>query len=407
MDEQTKRFLKMKFRSHFEQNPVRMPPSYLQREWAFIRFDPLPEVIMTRHRAFASSEDVRRYMTAAAPMHSYYSAAYYDSPSARRMIDKEWLGADLIFDLDADHLPGAKHTYSDMLAHVKNETIKLLDFLTDDFGIAESSIELVFSGGRGYHFHIYDEKIRELDSAQRREIVNYISGRGINAKYFLKKEAMVGDTGAGTKEFNGKKHVPVKYGIRDVQSGWGKRIAVYMTDYLRTEAAKDDKEMFSDLKINMNAGPASIRKLKEIGQSEEALSDIENKGRLEFFRMFEFSDFFSYVVDRTVSRLGVDFGASVDEPVTGDIHRLIRLPGSLHGGSGFEVKTIPVSHLPDFDPLTEAVAFSDRPTAITVSRPFSFEIGGNEYDVTEGPAELPEYAAVYLMCRGVANYGTR
>lgn len=405
MDELTKRYLKQKFRAHYEKRDIRLPPGFSGREWGFIRFDPLPEVIMQRHKAFLSPGEVHDYLAALAPAHAYYSTAYYGRPAAHRMNEKEWQGADLIFDLDADHLPGSRQTYADMLDHVKSESLKLADFLLNDFGFSENAIELVFSGGRGYHFHIYDEKVLELDSAERREIVNYIGGRGIGSKYFLKKEAMVGDVGTGTKTFKGKTNVPSKYSIKDYDSGWGKRIARFMTDYLRTEAGKDDKEMFADLRTGMNAGDASIQKLGEIGKNEAALSDIETKGRLEFFKNFEFKAFFEYIVDRTISELGVDFGASVDEPVTGDIKRLIRLPGSLHGGSGFAVKTIPLSRLEAFEPLTDALAFGGTPTKVNVLRPFSFEIGGKAYELEEGAAELPEYAAVYLMCRGVANYG--
>ena len=49
-----------------------------------------------------------------------------------------------------------------------------------------------------------------------------------------------------------------------------------------------------------------------------------------------------------------------DEPVTGDVHRLIRLPGSLHGGSGLRVTTMTSKELEDFDPMTKAIAFGDE-----------------------------------------------
>jgi DNA primase small subunit len=45
------------------------------------------------------------------------------------MNEKNWLGAELIFDLDADHLPDAPRNYADMLELVKKETFKLMDFL--------------------------------------------------------------------------------------------------------------------------------------------------------------------------------------------------------------------------------------------------------------------------------------
>jgi DNA primase small subunit len=101
------------------------------------------------------------------------------------------------------------------------------------------------------------------------------------------------------------------------------------------------------------------------------------------------------------------FGASVDEPVTADIKRLIRVPGSLHGGSGMLVKKLALSELEGFDPLNDAVVFGERSVKITASKPFSVQLKGKDLRIEEGIQEVPEYAAVYLICRGVAEYGYR
>ena len=53
-----------------------------------------------------------------------------------------------------------------------------------------------------------------------------------------------------------------------------------------------------------------------------------------------------------------------DEPVTGDVHRLIRLPGSLHGGSGLRVTTIESKELENFNPMVSAIAFGEKPIKI-------------------------------------------
>lgn len=410
MDEITKRFLKSKFQSHYKNLDMKMPPSFTAREWGFISFDPMPDIVMKRHKSFGSLNEFSEYLIGMAPAHVYYSVAYYDMPGAPRMDQKGWKGADLIFDLDADHLPGAKMTYSDMLDHVKAESIKLADFLTNDFGFSEDNIELVFSGGRGYHFHIYDDKISALDSAERREIVNYISGRDLDFKFFFKEEAMVGDAGAGTSEFMGKRRIPTKWVLEGYENGWGKRIAGYVADYLKSEARKEKKEMFKDLKEskdlegNKIAGDTTLKKLAEFASDDALIAEITEKGRLDF-PVKDFKKIIEYIVQKTVAEFGVDAGASVDEPVTGDIKRLIRFPGSLHGGSGFEVQTLTLKQLPDYNPLTEALAFGGQMTKVRIVRPFSFFLNGQDFSVTEGNTELPEYAAVYLMCRGVANYG--
>jgi len=52
-----------------------------------------------------------------------------------------------------------------MLAECKQALLRLLDFLEDDFSFDDLTV--VFSGGRGYHVHVRDESVRELDSEAR------------------------------------------------------------------------------------------------------------------------------------------------------------------------------------------------------------------------------------------------
>jgi DNA primase small subunit len=86
---------------------------------------------------------------------------------------------------------------------------------------------------------------------------------------------------------------------------------------------------------------------------------------------------------------------------------LIRVPGSLHGGSGMLVKKLALSELEKFDPFNDAIVFGERPIKISVSKPFSIQLKGKDLGVIEGTQEVPEYAAIYLICRGVAEYGYR
>ena len=71
------------------------------------------------------------------------------------------------------------------------------------------------------------------------------------------------------------------------------------------------------------------------------------------------------------------------------------------------VKKLALSGLEKFDPLNDAVIFGERQVKITVSKPFSVQLKGKDLRVEEGIQEVPEYAAIYLICRGVAEYGYR
>lgn len=407
MDSRTARFLKTRFQNYYKNAEIGLPDYLPNREWAFIFYDDMPDKMMHRHKAFGSPGEALDYLYGMAPAHVYNSTAYYEYPGARKMNEKNWLGAELIFDLDADHLPDAPKNYADMLELVKKEAFKLMDFLLDDFGFSEREIELVFSGGRGYHFHIRSPKVLTLGSAERREIVNYLSGRDLDFKYFLREVAMDGEFGAGSKTFKGIKNVPVKCTLVGYDSGWGKRIAHYLTDYMKAECGKRyKKDMFPELRKYEKVGDTTIKKLISLTNSESGLKDILEKGRLDF-DVRNFKDIAAYFMKESVEDFLHRFGASVDEPVTADIKRLIRVPGSLHGGSGMLVKKLALSELETFDPLNDAVVFGERPVKITASKPFSVQLKGKDLRVEKGIQEVPEYAAVYLICRGVAEYGHR
>ena len=101
---------------------------------------------------FRNMGDLRNYLVRQVPMHAYYSSAFYENPNAPKMEMKGWQGADLVFDLDADHLKGAEAmTYAEMLSAVKRDMVRLLDDFSrfGDLGFAEEDVKIVFSGGRG------------------------------------------------------------------------------------------------------------------------------------------------------------------------------------------------------------------------------------------------------------------
>src|SRR5512141_2252371 len=185
-------FLVSKFREYYIESSLEAPPGFVSREWGFLFFD---DSGMRRHKSFFSRGELEDYVRAMVPRHVYHSAAYYQRPGAPTMKEKIWQGADLIFDLDADHLRNAPRSYSEMLELVKKETQKLLTFLLSDFGFNEEKLSVVFSGGRGYHIHVRDPRIYNFGGDERREIVDYLSGRGLAMEKFIYEAPLEGDWG--------------------------------------------------------------------------------------------------------------------------------------------------------------------------------------------------------------------
>ncbi|MDJ1422058.1 MAG: DNA primase small subunit PriS [Candidatus Methanoperedens sp.] len=393
------------------------------------------------------------------------------------MKEKLWQGADLIFDLDADHLPMKARSYAEMLSNVKSEAVKLLDFLLEDFGFSENNISIVFSGGRGYHIHVRDPRVMMLEGAERREIVDYVGGTGLTVEFLFKKygigESHEIDLGKGTVY---SQKIKVNEDIKRITSfedisggyGWGKRVSQYIVHYLKELSTKEESDIINEtidllktynikktedyriddevdtkkiLQIKIEHTGWSLKKIADkshapewivrkiliendlwdfkkeaakkvriimdIAKNPRKLEMIENKGIVDSSGIPElFSAVTQKAMDENSIHLG---GAKTDEPVTADTKRLIRMPSSLHGGSGMRVVPLTSTEFKKFEPLNDAVVFNEREIKIEVIPPLKpqnslIEIKGKRFRVEEGINTLPEYAAIYLMCRGAAEY---
>jgi DNA primase small subunit len=90
----------------------------------------------------------------------------------------------------------------------------------------------------------------------------------------------------------------------------------------------------------------------------------------------------------------------VDTVVTTDIHRLIRLPGTLHGKTGFKKVEFPIQSLEEFDPFKSAIAFKEGAVSVLVSDAPEFRVGNQEFGpFRDENVELPIAAALLLVCK--------
>ncbi len=101
--ETSREFVYQKFAEYYKDPsiviPVPIHPE--QREFGYLMFK---ERFMVRHRSFNSTSTLRSALAETVPSDVYHSCAYYENPDFD-MDKKGWLGADLVFDIDADHIP--------------------------------------------------------------------------------------------------------------------------------------------------------------------------------------------------------------------------------------------------------------------------------------------------------------
>jgi DNA primase small subunit len=96
--------------------------------------------------------------------------------------------------------------------------------------------------------------------------------------------------------------------------------------------------------------------------------------------------------------------ANIDTVVTTDIHRLIRMNGTLHGKTGLKKVEFPVNQLASFDPFKEAVAFKKGTAKVIVSSAPEFRLGEDTFGpFTNKKVELPTAATILLICKGRAE----
>ncbi len=386
------------------------PPTRLARR-EFAAFPFALETMMRRHATLRRPEEFRAFLAREVPRHVYYSSAYYRFPDGPTMAAKEWLGADLIFDLDADHLRGAEtRDYAGQLALVKDRLLRLVDdFLFGDFGVDPDLASFVFSGGRGYHVHVRDERFLALTSPERRELVDYILGTGVDPMLAVeqgREDVRKGRTAAVLDEEPG----PAVRGSALARTrrlappdapGWKGRTTRAFLEVLGRWEALPVGAVADELK-GYGVPPAVARRWARLLVTERGAEKIRTSLTLDVFR----KDLPAELLEAIVGRAVVEVQGETDAPVTTDIHRLIRLPGSLHGGTGLRVVPLARDAIPAFDPFRDALTSDPEETRTAIAYRERVDLpfpGGGVRGTPGGSDELPTPVALFLVLRGEAE----
>ena len=362
---------------YFNQKSIYSPDAIEQREFGYSQFGMHG---MVRHLSFKSIGELIATLVKEVPSDVYCSNALYRFPTLP-MQEKQWLGADLIFDIDGKNLGlpcVLSHSYpicaacghasqpgdieyscsacggkkADRISipcgkcidGAKMEAKLLIDFMTKDLGVERQNIDTFFSGNNGFHFHVRDDSYRPLDSQARSDLVGYIAGVGLLAE------------SVGVRKAQGSDEVFVKFPKSGLALGWRKRVA----DKLKIDAT-------------------SIIKLGNIAKENGGYAGFKAK------------------LDRMVREMG----ARIDPQVTTDVHRVFRMPGTINSKSSL-VK-IKCDDLDSFDPFRDACLLGYAKVRVKMKTQVKFRLKGEHFSLSKESAELPAYAAVYLICKGLAD----
>ncbi|NJE86086.1 DNA primase catalytic subunit PriS [Thermococcus sp. CX2] len=281
-------------------------------------FDHTGEGPSDRKNVFMDIRDLEDYVKATAPYAIYSSVALYEEPKGM----SGWLGAELVFDIDAKDLPlrRCNHEPGEVCPICLEDARELakdtLVILKEDFGFED--VHVVYSG-RGYHIRVLDDWALQLDSKAREKILSYISA---------------------AEEIT----------FEDVQS----RKVMLSSGYFRVFRLRFGyfiRRINENHLLNIGLRKGQVRRIIE--NREEIYEGFVRKGLLTAFpqgtgyktliRLFALSSTFSK--------------AYFDGRVTVDVKRILRLPSSLHSKVGLIATYIGSDErkLEKFNPLRDAV----------------------------------------------------
>ena len=367
-----------------------------RREIAFLTWDSR----MIRHQSHNDIESLRDLATKRAPKAIYASLSQYLDPSHRppktedrksmncqecgheyksdtnksacpscgvenekaNVNTKDRRAMDLAFDIDYGDIPGAEQRDPrENLGAAARSTMNLVQILVNDFGFDHSDMKITFSGKKGFHVRVANNHplfsdSNQKDEAVRKALVAYVSGYAFNPMDFVKVPAHLNS--------------PNTWHLKGYESGWGKK-------RYGTKKSLPSQKVIGGFRDSCKEYGPKIMK----GENIRQMKDAEAKRLL------------SFALSRTLLR----YGAFVDKRVTADKARVLRIPGSLHGGSGLVCCKVPsLDYLADMSWVLDLQKelLGDEEVEVSISK-----VANTYYGVYEpGEHKVPKHIAYAMLC---------
>jgi DNA primase small subunit len=370
--------------------------------------------ISARHLSFSGFESLNVFLREKVPFYISYSNALYDFPSARPMEAKGLVGADLVYEFDADDLKtdckklhdswkcpscGAfgkgnlrnctecgsgtlvdEWVCPDCLGEARSQAKKLISLLENDFGMS-SGVFVNFSGSKGYHVHVRGGHVRGFSKSARIELLDYITGNNLDFESL------------GFFYDDKKIYRCPKYSL---SKGWARKIL----DGVKSLLDKGDVEKIQDIGgtgLPKRGGSAVVESLlKERHLIFKRMED----GFLSGVRGLKVKEFWGALIKSVADELKLD----VDRQTSVDINKLIRVPDTIHGYTGLVAKSFDLADFSKFDPLSDSVVLPDDEVRVCKVVSPRFFLKGKWFGPFNGEGfSCPAYVAYYLLARGAAE----
>lgn len=398
-------WLKGLFAKHYAQHSIVPPYDVSRREFGHGTF----KKIDTRHVSFEDTDEFNAFLRNVAPLYVSASVSEFLNPGAQPISTKGLVGSDLIYEFDADDIQtDCKFTHdswscphcgasgkgrllkctscahgtnvnewvcSECLNATKKQTFTLLDVLRNDFGFSDNELSVNFSGSKGYHTHIRSKSIFTLPKSARVELMDYLSMFEI-------------DLPSLGFSFDGKQYRCPRF---VTAKGHALRLVNEILRLIETGT-------FEEWGIISGSSPRTLTTF--LADRSRLYAEVQS-GILPPLPGKKTEAFWTSILSSLVD----SFRLSIDRQTSGDIYKLIRVPETLHGSTGFVSKQVPLDALADFNPFTDALAFSSIPERkVFVKASPLLSIGKETLDpLVEKEVTVSGPMAVYLVGWGAAT----
>jgi DNA primase small subunit len=369
MNPETIRFLRATYKQHYfaHSDAIEFPEKIGEREFGYMPFG----IGMVRHLSYKTPGEFVAEIVRRAPSSVYCSNARYESPTAP-MEEKGWKGAELIFDIDADDIPTEckrRHNvwfcqscgFSARLPRIakcpkcsSTETREVNNICTSCLGATKEHL-VRLCNILEEDFGVDRENMRMYFSGNRGYHLQIYDPRFVPLDSLARADIADYIRGSGT-EFSDAftaalKHASAQGETLDQEYGWAGKVSRFI--------------LAKETRGNSGARKSAL--------TQRALTD-------------------------SVSRQA----AIIDYSVTTDVHRVFRMPGTLHGTTGLLKMRVP--SLEGFDPLSDSVVLGSERVKITTKYAPRFNLKGEEFGPFRSESVIiPAYAAVYLLARDLAE----
>ncbi len=384
-------FLKKNFKEFYLKNKINSVSEVERREFGYGVYG---RKIANRNFSFQNEDEMNLFLRERTPLFFSYSNSYYMNPNVTPMQNKHWLKGDMVYEFDADEIKttcekilnewkctkafGEESQVKEIgdekkqwfleksLNEAKKQVFRLVEFLESDFGFDRNWVSVNFSGKAGYHVHLRNKEIQLLNKKARIELVDYLTGHGIyydNLGYDFEKALTCPKLG-----------------------GWVKRINKGVKEFF-------EKDVVEIAKIT----GLTKAKVKQLINNKEKIIESINSGLLYDVGARTNKDFWKKVLDFVVET----YSAPIDRQTSVDLHKIIRVPNTLHGETGFIAKEIKLNELEMFNPFVDTIAFGDRNVKVFVKEAPKFNLKNREFGpYKEEIVDVPLYCAIYLVGKG-------